>query len=186
MNENEIVTLASSSVFHQYCPSHYFNLWLKFERVGYGKDLKITENRHSKKSEIDLTITYQVVIVFGRDVERISLLCVELGGVQNDGDLTLQHDEDLKSNKTSEMSPRFGTASIVTHVLKQLLTCVPGWNTLDRINSESRPLKDYRKYNIHYSVFCSLQSCQLTMVFLSVQLMPFVLFPLILRKDRRW
>ena len=39
---------------------------------------------------------YQVVVILGRDVERVALFGVELGGVKNDSDLAFQDNENLK------------------------------------------------------------------------------------------
>ncbi len=81
----------------------------------------------------------EVVVVLGRDVEAVALLGVELGGVQHDRDLALEHDE---------------------HLANFLKSTFIGEN---------------------YKV-----AGNPTMVFLSVQLMPLVEYPLILRKERRW
>ena len=46
----------------------------------------------------------EVVVVLGRDVEAVALLGVELGGVQHDRDLALEHDEHLANFRNRHLS----------------------------------------------------------------------------------
>jgi hypothetical protein len=41
---------------------------------------------------------YQVIVVLGRDVEGVTLLGDELGGMKRHCDLTLQYNENLKGS----------------------------------------------------------------------------------------